>query len=89
MRLLNIAQPSPKEEDVFPAVYLMNSFGALLKCLPSDCFEHFSYSWDSEPGYHANNKILYRSMQIIHYTGCIALNAYGIYQETAVNKSAF
>jgi len=33
---------------VFPAVYLMNSFGALLKFFPSDRFEHFSYTWDSE-----------------------------------------
>ena len=66
-RVLKIVQPSRKEEDVFPAVYLMNSFGALLKCFPSDRFEHFSYTWDSEPAYHANKKTLYRSFQIIQY----------------------
>jgi SAM-dependent methyltransferase len=66
-RVLNIVQPSRKEEDVFPAVYLMNSFGALLKCFPSDRFEHFSYTWDPEPAYHANKKTLYKSFQIIHY----------------------
>ncbi|MGD1036875.1 MAG: methyltransferase domain-containing protein [Roseiarcus sp.] len=66
-RVLNIAQPSRKEEDVFPAVYFMNSFRALLKWFPSARFEHFSYSWDAEPGYHANNKILFRSMKIVHY----------------------
>jgi SAM-dependent methyltransferase len=75
MRVLNIVQPSRKEEDVFPAVYLMNSFGALLKCFPSDRFEHFSYRWDSEPPYHANKKILYRAMQIIHYITPAALRS--------------
>jgi SAM-dependent methyltransferase len=67
MRILNIAQPSRKEEDVFPAVYLMNSFTALLKYFPSDRFQHFSYRSDSEPAYHANNKQLYRMMQAMHY----------------------
>jgi SAM-dependent methyltransferase len=66
-RVLKILQPSRKDEDVFPALYLLNSFSALLKCFPSDRFEHFSYSWDSEPGYHANNTILYRLMEIIRY----------------------
>jgi SAM-dependent methyltransferase len=66
-QVLKIVQPARKEEDVFPAVYLMNSFGALLKWFPSDRFEHFSYGWDSEPAYHANKKILYRCMQTLHY----------------------
>ena len=66
-RVLNIVQPSRKEEDVFPAVYLMNTFGALLKYFPSDRFEHFSYTWGSEPAYHANKKTLYRFFQIIQY----------------------
>jgi hypothetical protein len=64
---------------VFPAVYLMNTFGALLKYFPSDRFEHFSYTWGSEPAYHANKKTLYGSFQIIHYTSCLALNAHRIY----------
>ena len=67
MRVLNVVQPERKEEDVFPAMYQMNSFGRLLKLFPADRFEHFSYSFDSEPTYHANNKILYKSMQIVHY----------------------
>jgi SAM-dependent methyltransferase len=67
MRVLNVAQPSRKEEDVFPAVYSMNSFGTILKYFPSDHFEHFSYSWDPEPTYYANNNLLYMFMQIMHY----------------------
>ena len=66
-RVLNIVQPTRKSEDVFPAVYLMNSFSALLRWFPSNRFEHFSYSWDSEPGYHANKMFLYRLTQTIHY----------------------
>lgn len=67
MRVLHIAQPSRQEEDVFPAVYLMNSFGVILKHFPSCNFEHFSYSWDPEPAYHASDKLVYKSMQIMHY----------------------
>jgi SAM-dependent methyltransferase len=66
-RVLKIVQPSRKEEDVFPAVYLINTFGALLKYFPLDRFEHFSYTWDSEPAYHASKKTLYRFFQIIQY----------------------
>jgi SAM-dependent methyltransferase len=74
-RVLNIVQPSRKEEDVFPAVYLMNAFGALLKYFPSDRFEHFSYTWGSEPAYHANKKTLYRFFQIIQYITPPALHS--------------
>lgn len=67
MRVLKFAQPSRKEQDVFPAVYLMNSLNVLSRLFPSSRFEHFSYSWNSEPGYHAGSGILYRVMQIVHY----------------------
>lgn len=66
-QVLRFVQPGRKEEDVFPAVYLMNSFSALSRLFPLDRFEHFSYTWDSSPTYHGGKSILYRSMQMLHY----------------------
>jgi SAM-dependent methyltransferase len=66
-RVLNVAQPSRKREDVFPAIYLINTFRALSTYFPSDRFQHFSYCYDAEPGYHANSPFLFKSFQIIHY----------------------
>lgn len=59
MRILGRLQPERKEQDVFPALYRMNTFRSLLKYFPAERFEHFSYTWDPEPAYHANSRFFY------------------------------
>jgi SAM-dependent methyltransferase len=66
MRVLRSAQPSRKEQDVFRPFYLLNTFKALRGYFKPTNYEHFMYSWDAEPAYHANFKTLYRFFLIIH-----------------------
>lgn len=64
--VLSTAQPDRLEEDVFPAVYRLNTRDALLKHFPATHFDHFVYGWDAEPGYHANRSIIYRAFLLLH-----------------------
>ncbi|MDT4743662.1 methyltransferase domain-containing protein [Bradyrhizobium sp. WYCCWR 12699] len=64
--VLSTAQPDRLEEDVFPAVYLLNTRADLLKHFPPARFEHFVYGWDAEPGYHANRRSIYRAFLLLH-----------------------
>ncbi len=57
--VLRFVQPSRREEDVFPACYRLNTVRALRRYFDRVSFDHFTYSWDPEPAYHANSKILY------------------------------
>jgi SAM-dependent methyltransferase len=67
MRVLRLAQPSRKEQDVFRPFYRLNTFEALRGYFKSTHYEHYMYSWDAEPAYHANSKALYRLFLIIHH----------------------
>jgi hypothetical protein len=60
-------QPERKEEDVFPAVYRLNTRVALLKFFPPSQFDHFVYGWDAEPAYHANQRFIYRAFLALQY----------------------
>jgi SAM-dependent methyltransferase len=66
-RVLRLAQPNRKEEDVFTAYYRLNTYTALQTYFTPSRFEHFVYSWDAEPAYHANSSALYRFFLIIHF----------------------
>jgi SAM-dependent methyltransferase len=65
--VLKTAQPHRKDEDVFPAVYRLNTPNALKKYFPPSQFDHFVYGWDAEPAYHANSRSIYRAFQLIQY----------------------
>jgi SAM-dependent methyltransferase len=65
--VLKTAQPERNEEDVFPAVYRLNTRAALLKFFPPSQFDHFVYGWDAEPAYHANQQFIYRAFLALHY----------------------
>lgn len=65
--VLKTAQPERKEEDIFPAVYRLNTRAALLKHFPPSRFDHFVYTWDAEPGYHANRRFIYRAFQALQH----------------------
>jgi SAM-dependent methyltransferase len=66
MRVLRTAQQDRKEQDVFPAVYRLNSRAALQRCFDPARFDHVVYSCDPEPAYHANSALLYRLFLGIH-----------------------
>jgi SAM-dependent methyltransferase len=63
-RFLEKLQPERKAEDVFPLVYRMNTRGALRKVFPADRWHHYTYGFNGDPGYHANNHVLFRLVEI-------------------------
>jgi SAM-dependent methyltransferase len=63
--ILSSAQPKRKDEDIFPAVYRLNTPATLRRYFPSARFDHFVYGWDAEPAYHANNRGIYRAFQLV------------------------
>ena len=65
-RVLHMAQPGRREQDVFEPFYRLNTFTALKRYFDPAGYQHFTYSWDAEPAYHANSKIIYRFLLIIH-----------------------
>jgi SAM-dependent methyltransferase len=67
MRVLRLAQPSRKEQDVFTPFYRLNTFKAFRSYFNPTHYEHFTYSWDAEPAYHANSQALYRLFLIVHH----------------------
>ena len=67
MRVLRFAQPTREERDVFRPFYRLNTLKAVRRHFRPTPYEHFMYSWDAEPAYHANFKALYRLFLIIHH----------------------
>lgn len=65
-RVLSAAQPERREEDVFPAVYRLNTRRSLSNYFPPGRFDHFVYEWDAEPAYHANRRLAYRAFMLLH-----------------------
>jgi SAM-dependent methyltransferase len=55
-RLVSLAQPDRKVEDIFPAYYRMNTLRNLNMLFPADRYEHMSFAFDSEPRYHFNQR---------------------------------
>jgi len=47
--------------------YRLNTLKAVRRHFRPTHYEHFMYSWDAEPAYHANFKALYRLFLIIHH----------------------
>jgi SAM-dependent methyltransferase len=66
MRVLQGAQPTRKSEDVFPAVYRMNTIGDLKGLFPTARFEHCSYLWDSSPSYFFNRGWVFQLFRLLH-----------------------
>jgi ubiquinone/menaquinone biosynthesis C-methylase UbiE len=66
MSMLSKAQPNRKAEDVFPAFYRMNTLATIRSLFPEKDFEHHSYVWDAEPGYHANSALVYWLIKNVH-----------------------
>ncbi len=65
--LVKVVQPDRKDEDIFPAVYRLNTPSALRRHFPLSRFDHFVYGWDAEPAYHAERAAIYRAFQLLQY----------------------
>ena len=66
MHIVRWSQPRRKEEDVFKTFYRLNTYRALRRYFNPARFDHIVYSWDAEPAYHANSKLLYQLSLAIH-----------------------
>ena len=62
--VLRKVQEERKEEDVFPTLYRLNTYRALRRHFPLAKWGHHSYGWSSEPGYHGENLILWRLIEL-------------------------
>jgi SAM-dependent methyltransferase len=65
-RTLHSAQQERKDMDVFPAFYRLNSAAALRRYFDPIHYDHFSYTWDSEPAYHFSSPAFYALFLAIH-----------------------
>ncbi len=65
-RVVLRAQAERKAEDVFPALYRMNTFGGLKRLFQPDQYEYAMFAIDSEPRYHFNSAAIYCFMQLVH-----------------------
>lgn len=58
-RIIQSAQDNRKSEDVFPAVYLLNTAGAFKRHFPASRYDLYVIPWDAEPAYYFGSKLLY------------------------------
>jgi SAM-dependent methyltransferase len=66
-RLISSAQVERKGEDVFPAVYRLNTAKAFARYFPASRFDHCVFHWDAEPAYYFGSRLLYRSFLWLQY----------------------
>jgi SAM-dependent methyltransferase len=64
-RLLKRLQPTREEEDVFPAVYKLNTIKDLQRYFPLKDYRYFSFLYDAEPAYYFNSIVIFRMFEII------------------------
>jgi SAM-dependent methyltransferase len=65
-RLVPLAQPDRKVEDIFHAYYRMNTLRTLSRLFPADNYEHMSFAFDSEPRYHFNRRAMFGVLLVLH-----------------------
>ena len=58
-RVVRAAQSDRKEEDIFPAVYRLNTANAFAKHFPQPGYDRYVVSWDAEPAYYFGSRLLY------------------------------
>lgn len=66
-RILRVAQPGRKPEDVFPTVYRLNTRRSLGKLFAATEFQDHSYVYCFEPQYFFGSRVAYRLFQFAHW----------------------
>ena len=60
--LLKYLQPNRRAVDVFPTCYKLNTLRSLKRAFPQTRYEHYIYSWNSEPAYFASSRVAWLLM---------------------------
>jgi SAM-dependent methyltransferase len=66
-RVVRLAQRDRKDEDIFPAVYRLNTAKAFAQHFPRLRYDHYVIPWDAEPAYHFGSKLLYAFALAVQY----------------------
>ena len=66
-RVIRSAQHERKSEDVFPAVYRLNTTREFQRHFPTSRYDHCVIPWDAEPAYHFGSKFLYSLFLAMQY----------------------
>lgn len=66
--LISSAQSDRKSEDIFPAVYRLNTAKAFERHFAPSRYHHYVVPWDAELAYHFGSKLLYSFFLAIHCT---------------------
>jgi ubiquinone/menaquinone biosynthesis C-methylase UbiE len=66
-RLLRLAQPGRKAEDVFPTVFRLNARRDIMRVFGNDQFTDHSYIYCFEPQYHFGSALIYRLLTLLHW----------------------
>jgi SAM-dependent methyltransferase len=64
--LVRSAQPERKSQDIFPALYRMNTMRKLRRLFPTSRYDHMTFAFDSEPRYHFNNRMMFYVLLGLH-----------------------
>jgi SAM-dependent methyltransferase len=65
--LIRLAQSERKGEDVFPAVYRLNTAKAFERHFAPTRYDHYVIPWDAEPAYHFGSRLLYSFFLALQY----------------------
>ena len=66
-RLIRSAQDQRKSEDVFPAVYRLNTAKAFRQHFSPSRYVHYVIPWEAEPAYYFGSRLLYSLFLAIQY----------------------
>jgi SAM-dependent methyltransferase len=64
--LVLAASRGRKECDIFGAYYRMNTLGEFRRLFPANRYEHASFTFDSEPQYHFNRRLMFTALIVVH-----------------------
>jgi SAM-dependent methyltransferase len=65
VRALSRLQPEKQTRDTFPTAYKLNTPKELRRYFPTNAWEHYTYTYDSEPGYAGSSRLLFSAMLLI------------------------
>jgi SAM-dependent methyltransferase len=65
--LKRVIKSNRGEADIFPTAYRLNTRREIAKWFPRSDFEHFSYVFAGQPGYHGGSVVLARFWQFLNW----------------------
>jgi SAM-dependent methyltransferase len=74
--LLRYLQPKRQEQDVFPTCYRLNTRARIRSLFPCARYQDYTYTWNAEPAYFAESKVLWAMMLVFFRVCPAALGAF-------------